>query len=366
MNTHGRDSLGVFSTVMGVSVKPERLPRSWVSKRYYWGLLRAGWRLLKPRRLWQGFQTALSYELARYHLAWWPPSYPLFLGVEPTTACQLRCPHCISGLRAFERPTGRMDPALLEALLKELHPHLWGVLFYFQGEPLLHPHIGQLILKASRYRLFTSLSTNGLLLSEPKIYELLAAGLTHIRISIDGMTSDSYAHYRQGGDLEAVLSGVEKLLAYRKAFRSFYPLVEVQMILFRHNFSEVPAFLAWAKRVGADAARLKTAQVLSPTPESLAEWVPPQASRYAYQADEALPNRCWRLWRSAEVTWDGQVLPCCFDKQAHHTFGRMNRGRSLKEIWCSPAAQQFRRTVFSHRAGTEICRNCTEGVRVWV
>lgn len=359
-------ALSSASAVTTASPTRQALPfRSYVSYRYYMGLWRAARHLFTWKRAWSGLFTYFSYQLARRGLLWKVPRYPLYLGIEPTTACQLRCPHCISGLRAFTRPTGRLDPTLLQKLLQELHEHLWGVLFYFQGEPLLHPQIGQLILLASRYRLFTSLSTNGLLLSEEKIYELIMAGLTHIRISIDGMSQESYAYYRRGGEVSAVLEGVERLLHMRKALKSPYPLVELQMIVFRHNLSEVPTFLGWAKRMGVEAARLKTAQVLSPDPETIAEWVPPEASRYQ-QLMTTIPNACWRLWRSAEITWDGQILPCCFDKQAEHSFGKLQNDSSFAQLWHNQRAETFRKKVFTNRQAIDICKNCSEGVRVWL
>ncbi len=354
------------SAVATESPSTRRLPfRSYVSYRYYVGLWRAARRIFTWKRAWQGGFTYFSYHLARRGLLWKVPPYPLYLGIEPTTACQLRCPHCISGLKAFTRPTGRLDPDLLEKILQELHAYLWGVLFYFQGEPLLHPRIGQLIQLASRYRLFTSLSTNGLLLSEEKVYELIMAGLMHIRISIDGMSQESYAYYRRGGELSVVLEGIERLLHMRKAMRSPYPVVELQMIVFRHNLSEVPAFLRWARQVGVEAARLKTAQVLTPDAETIAEWIPSEASRYQ-QPPTALPNSCWRLWRSAEITWDGQLLPCCFDKQAEYTFGKLGEETPFRQLWHSQQAQTFRQKVFTHRQSIDICKNCTEGVRVWL
>jgi hypothetical protein len=33
---------------------------------------------------------------------------PMTISIEPTTACNLRCPECPSGLRAFSRPTGNL------------------------------------------------------------------------------------------------------------------------------------------------------------------------------------------------------------------------------------------------------------------
>ncbi len=335
-----------------------------------WGT-RAVLRTYTLRRALQAAHSWVSFLLARKGWAFHPPRYPLFLGVEPTTACNLRCPHCISGLRAFSRPTGRLDPALLERLLAELHPYLWGVLFYFQGEPLLHPEIGRLIRLADQYRLLTSLSTNGHFLTEEKIYELLLAGLVHLRLSLDGMTPQTYSRYRQEGDLQTVLEGLKRLLRLRKALRSPFPLVEVQFIAFRHNVHEIPLFLRWAYQIGVERASVKKAQLLQPSAESYNEWIPPEASRYTVepngevQLTGPLPQGCWRLWRAAEITWDGQVLPCCFDKNADHAFGKVQQG-FFHEVWHSPAAHRFRKTVFRHRESIDICRNCSEGIKPWL
>jgi radical SAM protein with 4Fe4S-binding SPASM domain len=141
--------------------------------------------------------------------------------------------------------------------------------------------------------------------------------------------------------------------------------VELQMIVFRHNLEEVPEFLAFARRVGVEAARLKTAQVLTPDPETIATWIPPETSRYA-QPPQYLPNACWRLWRSTEITWDGQVLPCCFDKQADYAFGQLGPETSFAELWHNENAHAFRKQVFANRASIDICTNCSEGVRVWL
>jgi radical SAM protein with 4Fe4S-binding SPASM domain len=326
--------------------------------------------MLTFRRAFHALKALFSYQAARWGWAFHPPKYPLFLGVEPTTACNLRCPHCISGLKAFTRPTGRLDPQLLEKLLADLHPYLWGVLFYFQGEPLLHPEIGRLIQTATQYRLLTSLSTNGHFFTEEKCYEIIVSGLTHVRISLDGMSQESYARYRKEGTLETVLQGTQRLLAMRKALGSKFPLIEVQFIAFRHNLSEIPLFRQWARTTGVDQARIKTAQLIELTPEAYQAWIPPEKSRYTVRPDntvqlkEAPPNRCWRLWRAAEVTWDGRVLPCCFDKNAEHTFGSLQE-TSFDQAWHSPAAQQFRRQVFQRRESVDICRNCSEGIRTW-
>jgi radical SAM protein with 4Fe4S-binding SPASM domain len=70
------------------------------------------------------------------------------------------------------------------------------------------------------------------------------------------------------------------------------------------------------------------------------------------------------MWNSCVVTWDGKVVPCCFDKDAHYTLGDLNKN-SFGEIWRSREYDNFRRSILQSREEIEICKNCTEGTKVW-
>jgi radical SAM protein with 4Fe4S-binding SPASM domain len=115
---------------------------------------------------------------------------------------------------------------------------------------------------------------------------------------------------------------------------------------------------------------LKTAQIYdyqqgSPLIPDRAEY-----SRYRKNSDgtwsikNQLLNHCWKMWHSCVITWDGRVVPCCFDKDAHHVMGDLSR-TSFSEIWCSNAYTSFRAGLLRSRTEIAICRNCTEGTKVW-
>ena len=86
---------------------------------------------------------------------------PVSLAFEPTTSCNLRCPECPSGLRSFTRPTGMMPEALFKKTIDELESTLMYLLFYFQGEPYLHPQFLDLVKYAADKNIYTATSTNG-------------------------------------------------------------------------------------------------------------------------------------------------------------------------------------------------------------
>jgi radical SAM protein with 4Fe4S-binding SPASM domain len=64
------------------------------------------------------------------------------------------------------------------------------------------------------------------------------------------------------------------------------------------------------------------------------------------------------------ISWDGLVVPCCFDKDAIHKLGSL-KDKSFKEVWQSDEYVKFRRDILQSRKNIDICANCSEGTTVW-
>ena len=139
----------------------------------------------------------------------------------------------------------------------------------------------------------------------------------------------------------------------------------LQFIVFSTNEHQVPGLRKLAKDLGVDKLELKSAQVydfeegnpLIPANESLSRYK--KKTGGGYSIDNPLNNHCLRMWRGCVITWDGLVVPCCFDKDAAHRLGDLKK-QSFKEIWKGEAYDAFRRKLFSARKEIDICKNCTE------
>jgi radical SAM protein with 4Fe4S-binding SPASM domain len=70
------------------------------------------------------------------------------------------------------------------------------------------------------------------------------------------------------------------------------------------------------------------------------------------------------MWSSGVITWDGLVVPCCFDKDATHQMGNLAEN-SFHDVWKGPAYNGFRQAILKSRSEIDICKNCTEGTKVW-
>ena len=174
-----------------------------------------------------------------------------------------------------------------------------------------------------------------------------------------------------GGQLDKVLEGARNIVRWKKALGSSTPFIVFQFLVVKPNEHQVEDVKRLGKEIGVDAVWFKTAQVYDyeNDPNGL---IPSQAkfSRYRrgaegkYEPRNKLLNHCWKLWHANVITWDGMVVPCCFDKDADHRLGDL-RQKSFREIWTDKAYREFRTSLTKSRKNIDICSNCSEGTRVW-
>jgi radical SAM protein with 4Fe4S-binding SPASM domain len=305
-------------------------------------------------------------RLTRKVIVW---GKPISLSIEPTTSCNLRCPECPSGLRSFTRPTGMLDLTFYHKIIDEQSRSLSYLLLYFQGEPFLHQNFVQMIRYAAQKGIYTATSTNAHYFTDDMARETIQSGLDRLIISIDGTTQDVYEQYRIGGSLEKVIDGTKKLVFWKKKLKSPTPHLIFQFLVVKPNEHQIADVQKMAREVGVDEVKLKTAQLydyengneLMPTNE--------QYSRYkqhggTYSLKNRLYNHCWKMWHSSVITWDGTVVPCCFDKDASYALGSLEEN-TFTDIWQDEKYNSFRKLLLSSRSEIDICKNCTEGAKIW-
>jgi radical SAM protein with 4Fe4S-binding SPASM domain len=327
-------------------------------------------RLMNFRRIWNLFILAISFQVQKWTKSGKTSVLPFSLSLEPTTACNLGCPECPSGLKKFTRPTGKMDLYFHKKLLQEVSKTVFYINYYFQGEPFLHPQFLELIREAKRHKIFTSTSTNAHFIDEKKAHEIVDSGLDQLIISIDGLTQETYESYRVAGQLSRVIEGAKLMVEAKKIAKSSAPHLVFQFLAVAPNEHEIPTVFNLAKEMEIDEVRIKTAQVydykngnpLIPKNEEYSRYR--QMSNGEYRIKNKLLNHCWRMWSSSVVTWDGKMVPCCFDKDAQHTLGEIGN-QTFSDIWFSDIYNGFRKNVFTKREEIDICKNCTEGTKVW-
>ncbi len=322
------------------------------------------------RRGWNALKVVVSFYLSKWlkkPIQW---GIPISITFEPTTSCNLRCPECPSGKREFTRPTGMLQNDFFIKTLNEVYKDVSYLIFYFQGEPYLNPAFLEMVNFAKKKNIYTATSTNAHYLSEEIARKTVESGLDRLIISIDGTTQETYEQYRVGGDLKKVIEGAKNIVYWKKKLKSKTPHVIFQFLVVKPNEHQIKDAETLAKNIGVDEIKFKTAQMydfvngnrLIPSIEKYSRYTLQDDG--TYQLKNELLNHCWRLWHSTVITWDGLVVPCCFDKDAKNQLGDLKKS-SFVDLWHSSEYNNFRSKVLRSRSEIEICKNCTEGTKIW-
>jgi len=167
-------------------------------------------------------------------------------------------------------------------------PHLDALILNGIGEPLLHPHLEDLIKKAKADMpagAWVGFQTNGMLLDASRAASLVNAGLDRICLSLDAVSREGFRTIRQGGEMSGIESAFSALDRARKSQRDLR--IGIEFVLMRDNVRELPDAIRWAAHHGAAFALVT--QVLP--------YHPSVASQAAYDTNTAGANAVYTLWK---------------------------------------------------------------------
>ncbi|MBI4646373.1 MAG: SPASM domain-containing protein [Bacteroidia bacterium] len=290
-------------------------------------------------------------------------NYPWSLTIEPTTYCNLNCASCPTGTGSIARPQGEIDFGFYKKIIDETSRYIFYLMLYFQGEPYLHTGLFDMLKYARKKKIYTVLSTNGHFFSDDNIKATVKSGLNRLIISVDGTDQEAYSAYRAGGNLDKVLTDTKKLIDYRNSHKLYNPCIIMQFIVTKSNQHQIGDIKKLSKRLGTDYVSIKTAQLFD---YKYGNRLIPDISSYSrykklpdgtYIIKNKLKNRCKRIFTTGVITWNGDVIPCCFDKNGRFIIGNMNEN-NFSSIWENKNFQEFRTSLFRNRKAIDICTNC--------
>ena len=276
---------------------------------------------LSVTRLWNFCKLTFTFILSHCFKIHRFTGLPAFVSIEPTNICNLRCPECPTGNQTSTVGKGKITVELCQNLMPQIEKTVFFANLYFQGEPFVNEQMISIIKTVSNARILTSISTNAHFITEKNADEIVKSGLTKLIISLDGYDQKSYETYRRNGTFQKVLDGMKAI-------------VELQCLLFKHTENHKNEIRQIGKEFGADVIQFKTAQFYD---EQNIEMLPSQKnSRYTQENGKLtiknkLKNKCWKMWSSCIIAWNGNVLPYT----------------------------NFRKLVHTEREKISMCQNCT-------
>jgi MoaA/NifB/PqqE/SkfB family radical SAM enzyme len=181
--------------------------------------------------------------------------------------CNIDCFFCsTSEIRAgnFELSGER-----LEKLFDEMRAMgVRGVRLMGGGEPLFRKDAASLIASiGARGLRITDVTTNGVLLTEPVVRALYAAGCDEICVSLNAGDARSYAAMMQttGRNFDRVVDNIRRAAALKRETGSETQL-RVQFLVYKENYRQLPEMYRLFRETGADRFWLNGLYPVRPMP----------------------------------------------------------------------------------------------------
>ena len=260
--------------------------------------------------------------------------------IDTTNICQLKCPLCHTGLGTIHRDKGVMHYDTYTKTIDQIKDYCVWLSLYSWGEPFLNRRIHEFVAYAHRNKIATIMSSN---LNKPLTHEMaeniIKSGLDVLIVSLDGVTQEVYETYRVGGRLDRALDNLKLLVQKKRELGFTTPHVEWQFIVMRQNENQMEDAKVLAAEIGVDSLIFKNVDFPHGMDDDAVakRWLPRDHPEYLREDPFVKPyqedgQRCWRLWRSAVVNWDGGFAPCCYLTDKSEDFGDAAVS-PIKEIW---------------------------------
>jgi len=296
-----------------------------------------------------------DYLIFRYKFKIYPnqkivSEFPIYLLIEPISACNLRCIMCFQIDDSFtsnRELMGSMDIQLFKNIIDEAHANgTKAITLASRGEPTMHPKLDEMLEYCSDKFFELKINTNATKLTEKLSHRILQSGVTDVVFSVDSYKKDDYERIRVRGIFETVLDNIKKFSEIRK---EFYPDskcatrisgVRVDKGLDMNEFKKF-----WEQYVD---------HVVIMELEN--RW-----DTYHNPLEVGAENPCTYLWERMYVWFDGICNPCDADYKSELKLGSIKEN-SLKEIWHSKRFADLReKHTKNQRNACYPCDRCPIG-----
>lgn len=170
--------------------------------------------------------------------------------IEPTNRCNLQCRTCMRNV--WDEPLGQMSSTIFDRIVEGLRSFSPPPTIFFGGfgEPLAHPDIVEMVIKAKLLGSKVELITNGTMLTPEISRELIKADLDILWVSIDGATPESYADVRLGAALPEVLANLKHFRNIRTEKHLLTPEIGIVFVAMKRNITDLPSVLQIGSQLG--------------------------------------------------------------------------------------------------------------------
>ena len=277
--------------------------------------------------------------------------FPQILLIETSSFCNLVCMGCPQ--KDLSRKRGFIDVDVFKRVVDEAAEYDTRTWFHFMGEPLMHPHIFEMVAYAAEKGLpYFGMSTNGLLLSEENIERVLDSGLQRFEISLDAIDPELFALLRPGGSPERIIENAHEFFRRKYARNQEHPITSVSTRIMKENAAQTREFADYWN------------SILQPPDFILAigwnSWGGHEGLEQATYEVSGPRVPCLKLWTTAFVLSDGMLVTCDPMWDGQVPMGYVTES-SVEEIWNGEIYWERRQAHLDGRyQELAVCDGCTD------
>ena len=285
-------------------------------------------------------------------------NFPTQIFIETTNHCNLKCIMCPRGAPdLMDRPLGHMDSALLEKIIRQTNIYVDFCWMHFYGEPLLNPDIFEQIRIAKTKINYVAITTNATLLNSENATRFIDSDIDEVRFSVDGISKEVYEHVRQSSKytFESVMDNVKNFIELKRKRGLSKPKISINFVIMEETGDQIETARQYWINLGVDDVLFTPVLYWWESQDSEFNTLERSVDKQGSLSRREFP--CKWLWHRLAITWDGLVVPCCYDYNNKMVLGDLKK-QSFKEIWNGKAYQDLRKAELAGRNNSDLCKDC--------
>jgi len=268
---------------------------------------------------------AFNYVIFRYKFVNYPKEYynthfPLYVCIEPVSACNLRCPFCFQNDKTFSKKPymGLMKFDLFTRIVDECCENGTGAItLASRGEPSLHPELPKMLdyLKGKFFEL--KLNTNATKLTEELCHAIFESKVNDLVISVDSEKKEEFEKLRVNANFESFLENIQLLTDIKnKYYPSTKTVIRIAGVKFLKE-QDIGSFTSFYSNYADEIT------------------VYPAEKRWnTYENDKVMVGEpCRLLWERLYIWFDGTTNLCDVDYKSLLSPGKVDKNTNIKRIW---------------------------------
>mgnify|MGYP002072021254 CR=1 FL=1 len=305
-----------------------------------------------------------------------PPHMPHHLQIEIITHCNLGCIMCPRTVALAKANSAESRAEWFQTMPIERYTRILdqavdvkSISLHGLGEPLMHPHIFELVERAVARNIAVRFTSNLTLLTPDRAERMVRSGLHRLIVSLDGATASTYESIRINASFDRLLENLSALLQTRRTLGIRWPRIDVNMVVCAVNQHQVSDIVRLCHRLGVESLMLSPVEPTNAEMLRLmcdpADWIQltaeareeaerlglslyirgePTISDSPGEENDKQTWRCMQPWSTMMIMGDGSVMPCCNIHDRKYSMGNILT-EELQEIWTGAHYQTFRKAL---------------------